>query len=134
MVNGLLTQGHRIQFRARRDLSVTVAGGRLPPSRRPGSASGCPVAPALTDTWADTTTAHGRLMLTVLGGLAEFERELILPVLARAGPAPRPVGCGFGRPPAFAGAKDCRTTDRVGLWSPRVSVRNTGKAPAFAAF
>jgi hypothetical protein len=29
------------------------------------------------DTWADTTTAHGRLMLTVLGGLAEFERELI---------------------------------------------------------
>src|ERR1700716_3779024 len=31
----------------------------------------------LRDTWADTTTAHGRLMLTVLGGLAEFERELI---------------------------------------------------------
>jgi DNA invertase Pin-like site-specific DNA recombinase len=27
--------------------------------------------------WADTTTPHGRLMLTVLGGLAEFERELI---------------------------------------------------------
>lgn len=26
-------------------------------------------------TWADTTTAHGRLMLTVLGGLSEFERE-----------------------------------------------------------
>ncbi|MFZ0509038.1 MAG: recombinase family protein, partial [Methylocella sp.] len=30
---------------------------------------------SLHDTWADTTTAHGRLMLTVLGGLAE--RELI---------------------------------------------------------
>jgi DNA invertase Pin-like site-specific DNA recombinase len=29
------------------------------------------------DAWADTTTPHGRLMLTVLGGLAEFERELI---------------------------------------------------------
>ena len=27
--------------------------------------------------WADTTTVHGRLMLTVLGGLVEFERELI---------------------------------------------------------
>lgn len=32
---------------------------------------------SLTDIWADTTTPHGRLMLTVLGGLAEFERELI---------------------------------------------------------
>lgn len=32
---------------------------------------------SLHDGWADTTTAHGRLMLTVLGGLAEFERELI---------------------------------------------------------
>jgi DNA invertase Pin-like site-specific DNA recombinase len=32
---------------------------------------------SLSDAWADTTTPHGRLMLTVLGGLAEFERELI---------------------------------------------------------
>ena len=32
---------------------------------------------SLGDTWADTTTPHGRLMLAVLGGLAEFERDLI---------------------------------------------------------
>jgi DNA invertase Pin-like site-specific DNA recombinase len=32
---------------------------------------------SLGDTWADTTTSQGRLMLTVLGGLAEFERDLI---------------------------------------------------------
>jgi DNA invertase Pin-like site-specific DNA recombinase len=32
---------------------------------------------SLGDAWADTTTPHGRLMLIVLGGLAEFERELI---------------------------------------------------------
>src|SRR5215471_5351965 len=32
---------------------------------------------SLGDVWADTTTSHGRLMLTVLGGLAEFERDLI---------------------------------------------------------
>jgi Resolvase, N terminal domain len=33
---------------------------------------------SLSDAWANTTTPHGRLMLTVLGGLAEFERELII--------------------------------------------------------
>ena len=32
---------------------------------------------SLGDSWADTTTALGHLMLTVLGGLAEFERDLI---------------------------------------------------------
>jgi len=30
------------------------------------------------DSWADTTTSAGKLMLTVLGGLAEYERHLIL--------------------------------------------------------
>jgi DNA invertase Pin-like site-specific DNA recombinase len=32
---------------------------------------------SLGEQWADTTSAAGRLMLTILGGLAEFERELI---------------------------------------------------------
>ena len=32
---------------------------------------------SLKDAWADTTSAHGRLMVTILAGLAEFERELI---------------------------------------------------------
>ncbi|MCX5497869.1 recombinase family protein [Kaistia dalseonensis] len=32
---------------------------------------------SLSDAWADTSTPHGRLMVTVLGGLAEFERSLI---------------------------------------------------------
>jgi DNA invertase Pin-like site-specific DNA recombinase len=32
---------------------------------------------SLRDQWADTTTPHGRLMLTVLGGLAEFERLIM---------------------------------------------------------
>ena len=33
---------------------------------------------SIADAWADTTTPHGRLMVTVLGGLAKFERALIL--------------------------------------------------------
>jgi DNA invertase Pin-like site-specific DNA recombinase len=32
---------------------------------------------SLADAWADTTTPHDRLMLTALGGLAEFRAELI---------------------------------------------------------
>ncbi len=32
---------------------------------------------SISDAWADSTTPHGRLLLTILGGLAEFERELI---------------------------------------------------------
>lgn len=32
---------------------------------------------SIAEAWADTTTPAGKLMLTVLGGLAEFERSLI---------------------------------------------------------
>lgn len=32
---------------------------------------------SLTEGWADTTTPHGRLTVTIVGGVAEFERELI---------------------------------------------------------
>src|SRR6266481_2936371 len=49
---------------------------------------------SLRDTWADTTTAHGRLMLTVLGGLAEFERELI-PGLKKGASDLKPEGSGL---------------------------------------
>jgi DNA invertase Pin-like site-specific DNA recombinase len=33
---------------------------------------------SLRDACADTTTLRGRLILTMLGGLAEFERHLIV--------------------------------------------------------
>ena len=42
---------------------------------------------SLGDAWADTTSPHGRLTLTVLGGLAEFERERVAP--RRRRPRPR---------------------------------------------
>lgn len=32
---------------------------------------------ALDDPWLDTTTPHGELILTIMGGMAEFERKLI---------------------------------------------------------
>ena len=53
---------------------------------------------SLADTWADTTTAHGRLMLTVLGGLAEFERELIRARTGEGRARAKARGQSLGRP------------------------------------
>ena len=56
---------------------------------------------SLADAWADTTTPHGRLMLTVLGGLAEFERELILARTSDGRSRAKSRGVRFGRPAAL---------------------------------
>ena len=53
---------------------------------------------SLADAWADTTTPHGRLMLTVLGGLAEFERELIRARTGEGRERAMKAGVRFGRP------------------------------------
>jgi DNA invertase Pin-like site-specific DNA recombinase len=54
---------------------------------------------SLGDPWCDTTTAHGRLMLTVLGGLAEFERELIQQRTGEGRARAIAAGVRFGRKP-----------------------------------
>jgi DNA invertase Pin-like site-specific DNA recombinase len=54
---------------------------------------------SLADTWADTTTAHGRLMLAVLGGLAEFERELIRARTSEGRARAKANGRSLGRKP-----------------------------------
>ena len=54
---------------------------------------------SLGDTWADTTTSHGRLMLTVLGGLAEFERDLIRSRTGEGRARAVARGVKMGRPP-----------------------------------
>src|SRR5450631_2479267 len=54
---------------------------------------------SLKYTWADTTTSHGRLMLTVLGGLAEFERELIRTRTGEGRARAVARGQRMGRPP-----------------------------------
>ena len=76
---------------------------------------------SLSDAWADTTTSHGRLMLTVLGGLAEFERDLI-----RASHQRGPRACqGAGRedgPPAQAHP----TPAARGAPAPRPRLRDAG--------
>lgn len=57
---------------------------------------------ALTDSWADTTTPTGKLILTVLGGLAEFERSLIAERTAEGRERARRAGRRLGRPPKLS--------------------------------
>ena len=53
----------------------------------------------LADTWAASTTAHGRLMLKALTGLAEFERELIRARMGEGRQCAKAPGQHMGRPP-----------------------------------
>jgi DNA invertase Pin-like site-specific DNA recombinase len=78
-------------------------------SEMPGdlAADGAPVMLGLfgepVGTWADTTTAHGRLMLTVLGGLAEFERDLIRTRTGEGRQRAKARGVIMGRKPKLTG-------------------------------
>jgi DNA invertase Pin-like site-specific DNA recombinase len=54
---------------------------------------------SLNDPWADTTTPHGELMVTILAGLATFERHLIKARTDEGKARARSAGVRFGRPP-----------------------------------
>jgi len=56
---------------------------------------------SLGDAWADMTTPAGKLMLTVLGGLAQYERHLILSRTAEGRTRAKANGVRFGRHPAL---------------------------------
>ena len=57
---------------------------------------------SLAELWADTTTPAGRLMLTVLGGLAEFERELIKIRTSEGRERAKRAGVKMGRKPILS--------------------------------
>jgi DNA invertase Pin-like site-specific DNA recombinase len=49
---------------------------------------------SLREGWCDTTTSAGRLMMTIMGGIAQFERELIR---SRCEEVAKAKGVTFGR-------------------------------------
>lgn len=67
---------------------------------------------SLRDTWADTTTPHGRLMLTILGGLAEFERELIMSRTSEGRQRAKARGVRLGRKPKLTAHQRREALDR----------------------
>jgi len=67
---------------------------------------------SLGETWCDTTTDVGRLVMTIMGGIAEFERSLIRSRcddgIARA----KAKGTKFGRPTALDASQKRKIADR----------------------
>lgn len=67
---------------------------------------------SLADSWCDTTTAHGKLLLTVLAGLSEFERSLIVSRTQAGILRARELGVSFGRKPKLTPRQCQIITDR----------------------
>jgi DNA invertase Pin-like site-specific DNA recombinase len=53
---------------------------------------------SLADPWCDTSSPHGQLMVTILGGLAQFERSLIIARTGEGRSRAMARGVRFGRP------------------------------------
>jgi DNA invertase Pin-like site-specific DNA recombinase len=73
---------------------------------------------SLGDPWADTTSAHGRLMLTVLSGIAEFERSLILQRTNEGRARAMAEGIRFGRKPKLTKHQAREALKRVAAGEP----------------
>ena len=61
---------------------------------------------SLAEPWADTTTPHGKMIVTVLAGVAEFERSLIRQRTGEGRERAQASGVRFGRPPALTPAQE----------------------------
>jgi DNA invertase Pin-like site-specific DNA recombinase len=67
---------------------------------------------SLAEPWADTGTSTGRLMLAVLGGLADVERDLIRTRTAEGRSRAKGRGQHMGRPPSLTPAQQKEATRR----------------------
>jgi DNA invertase Pin-like site-specific DNA recombinase len=67
---------------------------------------------SLAEPWADTGTSTGRLMLAVLGGLADVERDLIRTRTAEGRSRAKAQGAHMGRPPSLTPAQQKEATRR----------------------
>jgi DNA invertase Pin-like site-specific DNA recombinase len=80
---------------------------------------------SLHDAWADTTSAHGRLMVTILAGLAEFERELILARTGEGRKRAKARGVKFGRPSALTAHQRQEAMQRLARGEAQADVART---------
>src|SRR5487761_102668 len=67
---------------------------------------------SLAEPWADTGTSTGRLMIAVLGGLADVERDLIRTRTAEGRSRAQERGQHMGRPPKLTAAQQIEARRR----------------------
>src|SRR6266478_1235977 len=67
---------------------------------------------SLAEPWADTGTSTGRLMIAVLGGLADVERDLIRTRTAEGRSRAQKRGQHMGRPPKLTAAQQTEARRR----------------------
>jgi DNA invertase Pin-like site-specific DNA recombinase len=67
---------------------------------------------SLKEAWADITTLHRQLMLTILGGPAEFERTLIRSRTGEGRERAKARGVRFGRPKKLTAHQRREALDR----------------------
>ena len=67
---------------------------------------------SLAEPWANSTSSTGRLMLAVLGGLADVERDLIRTRTAEGRSRAKAQGKAMGRPPSLTPAQQKEATRR----------------------
>ena len=68
--------------------------------------------PITAEPWADTATSTGRLMIAVLGGLAEVERDLIRTRTAEGRSRAKARGQHMGRPSKLTDAQKAEARRR----------------------
>jgi DNA invertase Pin-like site-specific DNA recombinase len=66
----------------------------------------------MPEPWADTGTSTGRLMIAVLGGLADVERDLIHTRTAEGRSRPQKRGQHMGRPSKLTDAQKAEARHR----------------------
>ena len=90
---------------------------------------------SLAEPWADTATSTGRLMIAVLGGLADVERDLIRTRTAEGRSRAQARGQHMGRPPALtpqqqAEAANAAPRERPSRSWPRATTSGSRRFPA----
>jgi DNA invertase Pin-like site-specific DNA recombinase len=73
---------------------------------------------SLGEAWADTTSPAGKLMITILSGIAEFERSLILQRTQEGRARALAEGVGFGRKPKLTKQQAREALRRVAAGEP----------------